>query len=421
MTEITMPRLSDSMEEGTIVRWLIAHGEPVAHGQELVEIETDKATIVHVADAAGALEILAPEGTTLAVGATIARIGAAGTSTRASTSANGAGDAMAVPEPAFVAVPEPEFVAVQTPVGDGERLPAVALATPLARRVARAHAVELAGIAGTGPRGRITRADVLSAAGVELAQPRRPLTRALPVSEAAPVTRDGAKGETQRLEPTRLQQLVARRMAEAKATIPHFQVQSEATMDAAIGLRAELKACVDGDAAPSLNDLIVKACALALRQHPAANGSYVDGGFELHGRVNIGVAVAAEDALVVPVVKDADTKSLGAIARETRRLAERVRSGEIAPPELAGGTFTVSNLGMFGMTAITPVINPPQAAILGVGALRETLARVDGEIVDRTLMTLTLSCDHRILYGADAAWLLADITALLEAPLALAL
>jgi pyruvate dehydrogenase E2 component (dihydrolipoamide acetyltransferase) len=210
-------------------------------------------------------------------------------------------------------------------------------------------------------------------------------------------------------------------MAESKATIPHFQVQSEVAMDAAIALRAELKASVNGDAAPSLNDLIVKACALALRQHPAANGSYVDGGFELHGRVNIGVAVAAEDALVVPVVKDADTKSLGSIARETRRLAERVRTGEISPPELSGGTFTVSNLGMFGMTAITPVINPPQAAILGVGALRETLARVDGEIVDRTLMTLTLSCDHRILYGADAAWLLADVRTLLETPLGLAL
>ncbi len=401
-----MPRLSDSMEEGTIVRWLVGDGQAVARGQELVEIETDKATIVHAADADGTLEILAPEGATLAVGATIARIGAAGTST------NGASDAVAMPEPAFVTV--------QTSVSDGDGVPAVALATPLARRVARIHEVELAGIAGTGPRGRITRADVLSAAGVEVARPRRPLARA-PLLDAAPAARDGAKGETRRLEATRLQQLVAHRMAEAKATIPHFQVQSEVTMDAAIALRAELKASMDGNAVPSLNDLIVKACALALRRHPGANGSYVDSGFELHSRVNIGVAVATEDALVVPVVKDADTKSLGSIARDTRRLAERVRTGEISPPELSGGTFTVSNLGMFGMTAITPVINPPQAAILGVGALRETLARVDGEIVDRTLMTLTLSCDHRILYGADAAWLLADVRALLEAPLGLAL
>jgi pyruvate dehydrogenase E2 component (dihydrolipoamide acetyltransferase) len=436
MTEITMPRLSDSMEEGTIVRWLVEDGGVVARGQELVEIETDKATITHVAHTDGVLEILAAEGTTLAVGELIARIG--GVSGQAS--ANGSGGASAT---------ELGPVLETVPIGDGPAAsygrrratalePAGAngganfatstlLATPLARRVARVHAVELGAVAGTGPRGRITRTDVLMAAGAEIAEPRRatarpaPVVRTAPVADTATAAVTGAKGETTRVEASRLQQLVARRMAEAKATIPHFQVQTEVTMDAAIALRAELKASVDGGAAPSLNDLIVKACALALRQHPAANGSYVDGGFELHGRVNIGVAVAAEDALVVPVVKDADTKSLGSIARETRRLSERVRTGKISPPELSGGTFTVSNLGMFGMTAITPVINPPQAAILGVGALRETLARVDGEIVDRTLMTLTLSCDHRILYGADAAWLLADVRTLLETPLGLAL
>jgi pyruvate dehydrogenase E2 component (dihydrolipoamide acetyltransferase) len=269
------------------------------------------------------------------------------------------------------------------------------------------------------------------AAGVALAEPRRAAARTAPgAGTAAPPgdalgaaepTVTGAKGETTRVEASRLQQLIARRMAESKATIPHFQVQTEVAMDAAIALRSGLKASANGEAVPSLNDLIVKACAIALRQHPRANGSYADGGFELHGRINIGVAVAGEDALVVPVVLDADTKSLGGIARETRRLAARVRSGEISPPELSGGTFTVSNLGMFGMTAITPVINPPQAAILGVGALREVLARVDGEVVDRTLMTLTLSCDHQILYGADAARLLADVRTLLETPLGLAL
>jgi pyruvate dehydrogenase E2 component (dihydrolipoamide acetyltransferase) len=209
-------------------------------------------------------------------------------------------------------------------------------------------------------------------------------------------------------------------MAEAKATIPEFQVQAEVAMDGAIAFRAELKRILEGEA-PSLNDLTVKACALALRGHPRANGSYLDGGFELHERVNVGVAVAAEDALVVPVVHDADRKALGQIACETRALAERVRLGTIAPPELAGGTFTVSNLGMYGMTQIVPVINPPQAAILGVGAAREVLAREGDEIVSRQLMTLTLSCDHRILYGADAALFLAEVKGLLEAPLQLAL
>ena len=207
-------------------------------------------------------------------------------------------------------------------------------------------------------------------------------------------------------------------MAQATATIPHFQVQTDAIMDQAVGLRARLRECLSGDAAaPSINDIVVKACALALRDHPRANGSFVDGAFQLHGAVNVGIAVASSDALVVPTVFDADVKSLGALAGETRRLAERVRSGQITPAELSGATFTVSNLGMYGMTAITPVVNPPQAAILGVGAVRSELARVDNEIVERRTMTLTLSCDHRILYGADAARFLADIRHLLEDPL----
>ncbi|MCW3019893.1 MAG: 2-oxo acid dehydrogenase subunit, partial [Solirubrobacterales bacterium] len=271
-------------------------------------------------------------------------------------------------------------------------------------------------------------ADVLAAAGASAPAPRRAPERANADGSPAVAAQrtpgdgvEGARGPGRRVQPSRLQLLVARRMAEAKATIPHFQVQTEVAMDAAMSLRAALKASAIDQVVPSVTDLIVKACAIALRGHPRANGSYADGAFQLHGRINVGIAVAADDALVVPVIADADTRSLGAIARETRLLAERVRGGTITPPECSGATFTVSNLGMYGMTAISPVINPPQAAILGVGSLRETLARVDGEIVDRTLMTLTLSCDHRILYGADAARLLADVRALLEAPLGLAL
>ena len=221
------------------------------------------------------------------------------------------------------------------------------------------------------------------------------------------------------VEPTRLQSLIARRMSEAKATIPHFQIQTEVVMDAVIAFRQQVTET--GVRAPSLNDVIVKAAALALRDHPHANGSYRDGRFEFYSRVNIGIAVASEDALVVPTIFDADQKSLGAIAAESRRLAERVRSATVTPAELSAGTFTVSNLGMHGMTAIAPVINPPQSAILGVGSVREVLARVDGEIVDRHLMTVTLSCDHRILYGADAARFLSTIRELLEAPMLLVL
>jgi pyruvate dehydrogenase E2 component (dihydrolipoamide acetyltransferase) len=234
----------------------------------------------------------------------------------------------------------------------------------------------------------------------------------------------GSRGDTERVSLSRLQQLIARRMAEAKATIPEFQVQTEVEMSAAVAFRAQLKELAGAQCqpAPSLNDLIVKACALCLRRHPRANGSYVDGAFELHERVNVGVAVAADDALVVPVIPDADVLTLGQLAVTSRRLAESVRAGTISPPDLSGATFTVSNLGMYGMTAITPVINPPQAAILGVGAIRDVLARgAAGEIVDRKLVTLTLSCDHRILYGADAAQFLAAIKQLLESPVSLAL
>ncbi len=248
------------------------------------------------------------------------------------------------------------------------------------------------------------------------------MTRApVPEPAASPAPRNDpttAKGTVTIQEPTRVQQVIARRMAETKATVPDFQVQTEVWMDAALELREEFKA-LGGDVVPSLNDLIVKASALALRDWPRANGSYRDGHFELYSRINVGIAVATQDALVVPTISDADTRSLGSIAAEARRLADRVRSGEITPPELSGATFTVSNLGMYGMTAITSVISSPQAAILGVGTSRPVLARENGEVVDRRLMTLTLTCDHRILYGADAAQFLAAIRDLLEQPLTL--
>jgi pyruvate dehydrogenase E2 component (dihydrolipoamide acetyltransferase) len=406
MTEITMPKLSDSMEAGTILSWLKADGEDVRTGEELVEIETDKATVTHVAEASGVLTIVAPEGTSLPVGATIARVAV--------------GAAVPAPSPngqptadSGVALPASEAVPVR---GNGK-----VSATPLARRVAAAHGVAIADVPGSGPRGRVTRADVLRTAGLEEAPPApAPTVPEAPAAEApAPAPAPSAKGDVEVVEPTRLQGVVARRMAEAKATIPDFQVQTEVVMDAAIAFRAQLKAT--GAQAPSFNDLIVKAAAIALREYPRANGAWRDGRFEEYSRVNVGIAVAAEGVLVVPTIFDVDSKALGAIAAEARRLAGRVRDGSVTPAELSGGTFTVSNLGMYGMTAITPVINVPQAAILGVGTLRETLARIDGEIVDRTLMTLTLSCDHRILYGAEAAQFLSRIRDLLETPIKLAL
>jgi pyruvate dehydrogenase E2 component (dihydrolipoamide acetyltransferase) len=389
MSEVTLPRLSDSMETGTVLKWLKEDGDAVTAGEDLVEIETDKATLTHAAEAAGVLTILVREGETVAVGAPIARLG--------TTTASGE----IPPPPATSAA-----VVVAPAARTGLRV------SPLARRVAQVHGVVLEQVPGTGPRGRITRSDVLAAAGIV---PEPPVVAA---EAPAPPTTNGS-GPLQPL--SRLQQVVARRMSEVNLTVPDFQVQTEVQIGEAIAFRAQLKAHTEDGAPPSLNDLIVKAAGLALRDHPLANGSYQESGFEMHEQVNVGVAVAAEGALVVPTVFDADRKSLGQVARDTRRLAERVRAGTVTPAELSGGTFTVSNLGMFGMTAITPVVNAPQAAILGVGAAREVLRRVDGEIVDDALLTLTLSCDHRILYGADAARFLARIRDLLEAPLRLTL
>ena len=428
MPDIFMPKLSDSMEQGTILSWLKTTGDSVEIGDEILEIETDKSTVTYAAEDAGTLEILIDEGTSVAVGEPIARIGDPASKPQPASPA---------PEPQTISPPGTQLLPSAAEMTAAAAMPPAAssngggqrsAATPLARRTAAVHGLLIDDIHGTGPLGRITRADVLKSAGLESReQSQMPTVRPLAAALSPSVPTGGSSalplppGSTRR-QPSRLQQLIARRMADAKATIPHFQVQTEVVMDRAIRLRAELKSLAgEGDAVPSFNDMIIKAAALALREYPLANGSYQDDGFVLHDQVNVGMAVAADDALVVPTVFDADGKSLGQIARETRVLAARVRSGEISPAELEGGTFTVSNLGMFGMTAITPVIDPPQAAILGVGALRDTLARLDGEIIDRTLMTLTLSCDHRILYGADASRFLARIRELLEAPLRLAL
>ncbi len=232
-----------------------------------------------------------------------------------------------------------------------------------------------------------------------------------------------AKGTVEIVELTKLQQTVSRRMAESKATAPHFYLQANDRHDAPPGTRAaRIKAAAaEGEVIPSFNDMVVKACAIALGEFPRANGAYRDGKWELYSRINVGIAVAARDALVVPTIFDADLKGLRQIATESRALAARVREQTITPPELSGGTFTVSNLGMYGISNFHPVINSPQAAILAVGAITETPVIRDGEVTTARLMGVTLACDHRILYGADGAEFLGRVRALLEEPLGLAL
>jgi pyruvate dehydrogenase E2 component (dihydrolipoamide acetyltransferase) len=484
MAELVMPRLSDTMEEGTILRWLKHDGDEVRRGDELVEIETDKANMIYESDLDGTLQTVAAEGDTLAVGALIAHIGDSGAGASAAPGVGTAPSAAAGAEagadggvsaddradeaaaaPHAAAAPEQTFVEAiaevagggaatdvpprDAPPRDAERVKA----SPLARRIARERGVDLRALSGSGPGGRIVKADVQAAAGGNGgggggdgrpgdgdgrpggadgrpggadggAAPAPASARAQATSPPAPAAAredvTTAKGDTTSVALTRMQQTIARRMAESKATIPDFTLLADVDMQECVRLRSELKR-ISKDEAPTYNDMVVKACALALREHPRANGSYRDGALALHSRINVGVAVAAQDALVVPTVFDADAKALGEIARETRSLAARVRDATITPPELGGGTFTVSNLGMYAIKSFTAIINPPQAAILSVGAVEQRAVVRDDELVARHTMTLTLACDHRVLYGADAAGLLARIRELLQAPAALTL
>ncbi len=402
-----MPRLSDSMEEGTIVRWLKADGDHVARGEELVEIETDKATMAYESDAEGTLKILVEEGRTLPIGEVIATVGEG-----APASGEAPAPAAEPVPPAPPAQPAPPVPAAAAPAPEHSGEERV-FASPVARRIARERGIDLATLAGTGPGGRIVKADV-EAAGAGAPGAAAP---------QAPAEGDGAsgRGATTGIEPTRTQSLIARRMSESRATVPSFTLETTVDMTTATSLREEMKeAALEGELVPTVNDLVVKACAIALREQPEANGGWRDGRFERYSRVNIGVAVAAPGSLVVPTVFDADRLTLAQIAAATRLLGERVRSGEITPPELSGGTFTVSNLGMFGIRSFEAIINQPQAGILAVGAVQGRPAVLDGAVVPRMLMDLTLSCDHRALYGADGARLLERIRALLEAPLSLA-
>jgi pyruvate dehydrogenase E2 component (dihydrolipoamide acetyltransferase) len=430
MPDVLMPRLSDSMEEGTILQWLKKVGEQVSLGEELVEIETDKANMAYEADVAGTLtEILAPEGETLPIGGVIARIGGEGDGTTGEGQSAQAAAPLAAGDPPPPAAAKASSVQVppaappaggaaeaqgpvapaSVPAGDGAGR---VKASPLARRLAKERGVDLAGVQGSGPGGRIVKADVEGAAQSASGAPQAP---------AAP-SAETAKGQVEVVEPNKLQQTIARRMAESKATAPHFYLTAEIEMTRAAQARAAIKGSArEGDVIPSFNDMVVKACALALKEHPKANGAYREGRFELYSRVNVGVAVAAPGALVVPTLFDADQKGLRQIATETRALAAKVRDQTITPPELSGATFTVSNLGMYGVESFEAVINSPQAAILAVGAIQERALFRDGVPYPAQLMKVTLSCDHRILYGAEGAEFLARVRALLEEPVGLAL
>jgi pyruvate dehydrogenase E2 component (dihydrolipoamide acetyltransferase) len=379
--ELTMPKLSDQMADAVIVRWLVSPGDRFERGDGLIEVETDKATVVYEAESDGTLDsILVPEGATAQFGAPIA------------TLANGGGG------------PSSEGRPVQV-VADGSagQRPN---ASPVARRTAVELGLSLHGIGGTGPGGRITREDVRRAAAESGVQEQQPVA--------------GGRGDTRTLELTATQTTIARRMVESATTIPSFTVSADVDMSLITSLRRG--AHEERDEAPSVNDFVVKASARALQTFPRFNAAYVDGKVECYSSVNVGIAVATDDALLVPVVLDADRKTLAQIAADTRRLAEAARRRALQPDDLRDGTFTVSNLGMFGVRSFTAIIDPPQVGILAVGGVRRApIEDAHGGVVFRDLMTVTLTCDHRVVYGADGAQFLSRLRELLERPLELTL
>jgi pyruvate dehydrogenase E2 component (dihydrolipoamide acetyltransferase) len=372
VVEIGMPKLSDSMEEATVLAWLKRPGEAVKRGEPLVEVETDKATVVYEAEAAGILEeILVDDGGTALLGATIATL-------RLSEEAPASQPARAAPE-AKSARPR---------------------ATPIARRLAAQLGVPIGSLHGTGPGGRIVGSDVRAAAGDGSSEPPA----------------QGGRGAVVEVPHTATQRTIAQRMSESRSSIPEFTLECEILMDAASRLREDLRSG-GYEPLPSYNDLVVRAAALALCEFPALNASYADGKALRFGRINVGIAVATDDALIVPTVFDAERKSVFEIAVESRRLAERARARSLTAEELADGTFTVSNLGMFGVRRFHAVINHPQAAILSVGEVaRRPVVGEDGQLAARLTVEVALSCDHRLVYGAEAAKFLQRLRALLEHP-----
>ncbi|MFJ3490502.1 dihydrolipoamide acetyltransferase family protein [Leifsonia aquatica] len=410
MIDILMPRLSDTMTEGAIAAWHKKPGDAVAPGDVLVEIETDKALMEQEAYEAGVLaEILVAEGENVAIGTPIARLD------------DGSGEEAPVasvtpaerePEPHAQPQPQPQAETRPQPatVAAGDRRPA----SPLVRKIARERGIDLATVAGTGPGGRIVRADVDA-----LTSTPASASTSAPTSSPTPAP-DPAAAAADRVPFDGIRRAIAARLTESTTTVPTFTATASADVGALLALRAELNTAVGDNPRISVNDLLVRAVALALREHPGVNASYSaeDGGATLlHRRVNVGIAVASPAGLVVPVVPDADRASVSAISGIARALVAKAADRTLSSAEMADGTFTVSNLGMYGVEHFTAIINPPQGAILAVGAGRDELALVDGEIVSRTRMRLTITADHRIIDGALAARFLATLVSLLEHPL----
>ena len=396
-TEVKLPRLGQGMESGTIVRWLKAEGEPVRKGEPLYELDTDKVTQEVEAEADGVLLAIAVREGEVPVGRTIAVIGKPGESFDV--------EAAAAPAPVALGSAPVEHAAPAASAANGDRVKA----SPLARRIARERGIELTGLSGTGPDGRIVAEDVerVAAGG---APPATPVAAPAPAAAAAPAV------GVELVPLTSLRKTIARRMTEAWQA-PAFQISMSADMTRALELRALLVERASGEGArPTISDVLTKVCAAALMRHRAVNARFAGDAVELHPTANIGIAVALPGGLVVPVIPGCERRTIAELAEARADLVGRARAGKLTQADLDGGTFTISNLGMYGVEEFVAVLNPPQAAILAVGAIEEKPVVRDGELEIVPLMHMTLTCDHRSLDGATAAEFLGTVRAFLEEP-----
>ncbi len=418
-TNVVMPQMGYDMREGTVVRWYKQEGETVDRGEVIADIETDKATVEFEAYTGGVLgRIVAQEGIAVPVGNLIAIItepGEAVPDVAAAAPAPAPAAAPAAPAaPPPAPEPAPALAAAPAPASaDGQ-----VRASPIARRLARERGIDISLVAGTGPNGRITERDIES---YQPAAEPAPAPAPAPAPGPAPAAAPAAAPSDSRIELSRMRQTIARVTSDSKANAPHFYVTAEIDMAAAMGLRRDVNDASDPENRVSVNDLMVKACALALRNHPKFNSFYRGDHLEVHGAMNIGIAIALESGLILPGVSNCESKSLLQIAAATKDLISRANSGTLRNEEYSSTTFSISNMGMFDVESFTAIIYPPHAAILAVGSVKQVPVVRDGELTVGTMMKATLSTDHRVADGAEAAQFLMEIKRVLENPVSLLL
>ncbi len=435
-TNILMPALSPTMTEGTLAKWLKKEGDRIKSGDVIAEIETDKATMEVEAVDEGVLgKILVAAGTEgVAVNAPIAVLIEAGEAVPTAPRQAQTAAATPAPAPAPASAPAPAPASASSPMvvrGDAHdtaEAGARIFASPLARRMAEQAGIDLTRLTGSGPNGRIVKADIDAARGkrtpAEAASPSAAPVVAQPAAPAGPKPAD-IVAPHDAIAHSSMRKVIARRLQSAKQTIPHFYLTMDIELDALLKLRADLNAQSPKEGAGafklSVNDLIIKACAVALRRVPAANASFTDDAMIRYHDVDISVAVAIPDGLITPIIRKADQKGLAAISNEMKDLAARAKAGKLKPEEFQGGSFSISNLGMYGITSFSAIINPPQGAIIAIGAGEKRPVVRGAELAIATVMTVTLSCDHRVVDGATGAEFLAALKGLIEAPLSLML